>query len=93
MQALLKFNGGLVLHNAELGDAVIGFDAAVPGGIDRHLPLIVVAAVAFIHYAHGIGHQNAVIAEGGAAGQHVGFIPLRQHHGNAQRKVAGLARL
>jgi len=78
-----------MLYDAELGNAVVRFDAAIAGGIDRHLPLILIAAVAFIHYAHGIGHENAVIAEGGAAGENMGFVPLGQHHSNAQGDVAG----
>ena len=75
---------GLVAHDAELADPGVFLDGHVPGGVGGHLPLIAVAPVGSIHHAHGVGLQDAVIAEGGAAGHDMGLIPLRQGHGHPQ---------
>ena len=83
----------LLLHDAELSDAASLLDYHVAGGIDRHFPPVVRAAVAGIHHAHGIRLQDAEILERGTARGDMRLITLGQLHCNAQMNQAELPRL
>ena len=42
---LLKPDDWLVLHDPKLADAVVYVDLGIPHGENRHVPLVVIAAV------------------------------------------------
>ena len=74
-----------MFHNAELADTVIHFNNSIAQGVCRHEPLVIVAAVAFIHDTAVVGLDDAIILECGTAGHDVCFIAFGQLHGNTQR--------
>ena len=57
--ALLEFDGGLHLKNAELADAVALLDHGIARGVDRELPLVVRAAIAVVDDADGVCLKQA----------------------------------
>ena len=81
----IEYQRRLMLEDTELADTVIHFDDSIPQGVGRHEPLVVVAAVAFIHDAAVVGLDDAVILECRTAGYDMGFITLGQLHGDSQR--------
>src|SRR5699024_1549945 len=70
----LKNKFWLILHNTELANAVPHFNAGIPGGINGHAPLVVVAAIAAVNHAHGIGLQNPPGLKRAGTGHHMGFV-------------------
>ena len=78
----------LVRKQTALTDPVVETDHCVPHGQHRHHQDILRRAVALVHHAHAVGLQDAVIFEGGGAGQQVRFVALGQLHGNAQGNKA-----
>ena len=70
---------------AELADSVIHLNHRIPERKCRHEPLVIVAAVAFIHNAAVVRLDDAEVLEGRAARHNMRLKPLRQLHGNPQR--------
>ena len=81
--SLLKMDDRLVLHDTELTDAVIDVNLGVTHGENRHVPLVIVAAVGFVDDTHVIGLDDAKILECGTSGHHMGLITRRKLHGDA----------
>ena len=75
----------LMRKYAELADSVIHLNHRIPEGKCRHEPLIIVAAVAFIHDAAVVRLDDAEVLEGRAARHNMRLKPLRKLHGNPQR--------
>jgi hypothetical protein len=59
-------------------------------GKSRHEPLIVIPAVGFVDYAHGIGLNDTEILISGTSGNHMGFVPFRKLHGYPKRDQSEL---
>ena len=85
MLNLVKNDLGLILHNAELADPVVGVDLRIAHSIHRHEPLIIVAAVRTVYHAVMIGLDDAEILKRGTSRNHMGLIAFRQFHGDSQR--------
>ena len=60
-------------------------DHRIPERKCRHEPLVIVAAVAFIHDATVVRLDDAEVLEGRAARHNMRLKPLRKLHGNPQR--------
>ena len=52
-----------MFEDTELADTVIHFDGSITQGIGRHEPLVIVAAVAFIHDTAVVCLDDAVVFE------------------------------
>ena len=66
-----EVQGGLMLHDAELADALTGVNDRVPHGDGREVPLVVVAAVALVKHPHVVGLDDAEVLVCRATGNHV----------------------
>lgn len=84
---------GLMLHDAELADALTSMDNRVPHSDGREVPLVIVAAVAFVEHPHVIGLNDTEVLVCRAAGNHVSLVSSRELHGNAQRNQLKLTLL
>ena len=74
-----------MLLNAKLANAIAGLNGSIPQGDGGEEPLIIVAAVAFVHHTHMVGLDDTEVLEGGATGNNMGFIALGKLHSNSQR--------
>ena len=83
----------LILHNAELTDAIIYMNLRIPDRVDRHKPLVVIPAVGAVDHTLMVRLNDAEILEGGTSRHHMGFIALRQLQCPPQRTLLKLARL
>ena len=72
----IKYQRRLMFEDAELTDTVIQFDDRVTQGVGGHEPLVVVAAVAFVHDTAVVGLDDTKVFEGGTAGHDVCFVAL-----------------
>lgn len=84
---------GLMLHDAELADALTGVNDRVPHGDGREVPLVVVAAVALIEHPHVVGLNDAEVLVCRAAGNHMCLVAHGELHGDAQRNQLELSGL
>ena len=64
LAGFLKVDDWLMFHDPKLADAVIDVDLGIPHGENRHVPLVIVAAVGFVDDAHVVGLDDAEILEG-----------------------------
>ena len=83
----------LLLLNAELADAVVFVDGRDACGISWEMPLVVFPAVRIVDHTHGVGLQDAVVFEGAATRNHVGFVAVRKDHAYTQWDQCEITRL
>ena len=79
-----EFYLGLLLHYAELADAVVLIYDRIAQGVCRVAPLVVIAAVGFVDDGHAVGLDDAEVLVGAAAGREVRFVAFGQYHAHAE---------
>ena len=88
-----EVQSGLMLHDAELADALTSVNDCVPHSDGREVPLVIVSAVTLIKHPHVVGLDDTEILVCRAAGNHMRLVAGGELHSDAQRNQLELALL